>query len=143
MEAEARKHAPKGIIYGSDISSESLEIAQRNIERAGLDEYIQLNCRNFADAVPPEGAGILVINPPYGERLDDPDLDAFYKLLGDTFKQKFKGYEAWVLSGNLAALKRLGLRPSKRIPLWNGAIDCRFNKYELYSGSREKGKETA
>lgn len=140
MEAEGRKHPPKGIIFGSDISSDSLDIAQRNIERAGLSEYIKLNCKNFADARPPEGPCLLVLNPPYGERLDDPDLDAFYKLLGDTFKQHFQGSEAWVLSGNLSALKRLGLRPSKRIPLWNGAIDCRFNQYELYGGTREQSR---
>ncbi len=144
-EAEAQVHPPKGIIFGSDNSGKSLEIAARNIERAGLKDLIKLEKLDFKDARSPEGGGLLVINPPYGERLEEDDhaLDEFYKALGDAFKQHWKGYEAWVLSGNLRSLKRLGLRPSKRVPLLNGAIDCRFNKYELYGGSREKPKKQA
>ena len=66
------------------------------------------------------------------------EIEGFYKLLGDTLKQHYKGFDAWVLSGNTAAIKRIGLRANKKIPLLNGGIECRFHKFELYDGTREK-----
>ncbi len=77
------------------------------------------------------------MNPPYGERLmEDEEMIPFYKEIGDTLKKKYTGCDAWIISGNLRAIKLVGLRPSKRIPLFNGPIECRLNKFELYRGSK-------
>ncbi len=127
-------------ILGADISERTLEIAVNNIERAGLEEDIELLVGDFFEqAAPVEEAGCIVVNPPYGERLQPSDIEAFYKQIGDAFKQAYTGWEAWVLSGNIPALKRLGLRASRRVPLFNGPLECRMYKFEMYGGSR-KGK---
>jgi putative N6-adenine-specific DNA methylase len=81
---------------------------------------------------------VLVTNPPYGERLYIEEIEAFYAELGDVFKKHYQGFDAWVFSGNLDAIKRIGLRASRKFPLFNATIDCRFNKYELYAGTRER-----
>lgn len=139
-EARAQVRKPDGQIFGSDISAETVRIARRNIERAGMADAIKVTVQDFKDARPPEGGGVIVCNPPYGERLTVEAIDAFYGQLGDTLKQHCKGYDAWILSGNIQALKRLGLRASRKFQLFNGAIECRFHKFELYAGSRE-GRE--
>lgn len=124
-------------IWGSDISPNTIELARRNIDRAGLSGNITLTCQDFHDARPPEGGGMLMMNPPYGERLEVESINTFYSELGDTLKQHFKNHQAWIFSGNLEALKRIGLRASKKIPLMNGPIDCKLQCYDLYEGTRE------
>ncbi len=136
-EAKEQIHPPAALIFGSDISQETVEVAERNIQRAGLEGLVQVSCQDFRDTRPPDGGGILVTNPPYGERLQIMEIEEFYAELGDTFKKYYKGYDAWVFSGNLDAIKRIGLRASRKFPLFNATIDCRFNKYELYAGTRE------
>lgn len=125
-------------ILGADISERTLEIAVNNIERAGLEEDIELLVGDFFEqAAPMEEAGCIVMNPPYGERLQPKDIEAFYKQIGDAFKQAYTGWKAWVLSGNIPALKRLGLKASRRIPLFNGPLECRLYGFEMYGGSRK------
>ena len=93
----------------------------------------------FEDLPAPEGRGVLIINPPYGERMDeDEDINALYKMIGDTLKKYWTGYEAWVLTPNLEAAKFIKLTPRPKIRLFNGALDCRFLRYELYAGSRRR-----
>ena len=92
---------------------------------------------------PPEAPGILVINPPYGERLEEKDLVALYKGIGDTLKRNFKGYEAWVISSNQEVLKLIGLKPSKKIEVYNGSLDCRFVKFEIFEGKYKDMKKNA
>jgi putative N6-adenine-specific DNA methylase len=137
-EARAQVRHLTGQIFGSDISAETIELAQRNIQRAGLEGMITLTVQDFRDARPPGEGGLIVTNPPYGERLEVEEIDTFYAELGDVLKQHCKGYDAWILSGNIPALKRLGLRASKKIPLFNASIECRFHKFELYAGTRER-----
>ena len=84
---------------------------------------------------PPEAPGILLINPPYGERLEEKDIVNLYKGIGNTLKRNFKGYEAWVISSNIEVLKLIGLKPSKKIEVYNGSLDCRFYKFEIFEGS--------
>jgi len=91
---------------------------------------------------PESGKGMLLFNPPYGERLEEKDIIALYKMIGDVLKTKFKGYEAWMITGNPAAAKFVGLRPSKKIKLYNGQIESKFIKFELYEGSRKAKKQT-
>jgi putative N6-adenine-specific DNA methylase len=137
-EAEAATVPQRAEIYGSDISPATVELARRNIDRAGLSELITVECKDFRDARPiGDAGGLLIMNPPYGERLELDSISTFYSELGDTLKQHFQNHQAWILSANLEALKRIGLRASKKIPLLNGPLDCRFQCYELYQGTRE------
>jgi len=91
-----------------------------------------------AKAPAKEEPGIIIMNPPYGERIgEEAEMAALYKTIGDTLKSGFQGYDAYVFTGNLEAAKRIGLKTSRRVPLYNGPIECRLLKYELYQGTRK------
>ena len=92
---------------------------------------------------PPEGPGILLINPPYGERLEEKDIVNLYKGIGNALKHNFKGYEAWVISSNKEVLKLIGLKPSKKIEVYNGSLDCRFVKFDIFDGKYKDMKKNA
>jgi len=120
-------------IYGSDRNPTVLLQAQSNAARCGLAHHITITQIELSQLEAPADAGVLICNPPYGERLGDvQELAGFYKTLGDVFKQRFKGWTAFVLSGNKALAKRVGLRASQRIPVYNGSLACTLLKYELY-----------
>ncbi len=128
-------------IVGGEISKNVARKAIVNIHEAKVDDVITIRTSAFADLEVPEGGGILVINPPYGERMDkDEDIMALYKSIGDTLKKKWAGYEAWIITSNMEAVKAIRLNPSRRIKLFNGALECRLLKIELYSGTRRKDK---
>ncbi|QNH63771.1 THUMP domain-containing class I SAM-dependent RNA methyltransferase [Hymenobacter sediminicola] len=135
---QARLDEPQALLYGSDLSPEFIELARENVEAAGLEDFIRFAVRDVKDATAPKGEpGIVIMNPPYGERIgEEAEMDALYKTIGDTLKTNFQGYDAFIFTGNLEAAKRVGLKTSRRIPLYNGPIDCRLLKYELYRGSR-------
>jgi putative N6-adenine-specific DNA methylase len=122
------------LISGSDISPESVRMAKGNIRAAGLQDKIILTRKDFVKIDPPAGKSTLIMNPPFGERMQPEDLNDLYKSIGDTLKQKFPGSEAWILSSNLEALKCIGLRTSKKIILHAGPLELRFNNYSLYAG---------
>ncbi|MBC6605935.1 hypothetical protein H8B13_03810 [Hymenobacter sp. BT188] len=134
----AQIEEPQAYIGGSDISSEFLELARQNVEAAGLEDYIRLAVRDMREAKAPKGdPGLVIMNPPYGERIgEEEQMAELYKMIGDTLKSNFQGYDAYIFTGNLDAAKRVGLKASRRVPLFNGPIDCRLLKYELYQGSR-------
>jgi putative N6-adenine-specific DNA methylase len=140
QEAKAQRiEEPQAYLAGSDLDPRVLDQAAANIEAAGLDECIRLSVRDVRDAQPPKdlAPGLVITNPPYGERIgEEAEMDALYKTIGDALKTNFQGYEAFVFTGNLEAAKAIGLKVSRRIPLFNGPIDCRLLKYELYRGSR-------
>jgi putative N6-adenine-specific DNA methylase len=127
-------------IVGSDLSRKTADIAKVNIEYAGLDEDIRISVAPFEEKAPPAGGGVMICNPPYGERLQKSDIDAFYKMIGDQLKKEYAGYDAWILSSNMGALKHVGLRPSRKITLYNGPLECRFLKYSMYEGSKKAHK---
>lgn len=128
-----RRTSLPAYVGGSDKDAEVIEQARTNAYECGLEETIAFGCADVREIEPPCDAGILICNPPYGERLGDhQQLGAFYKLLGDIFKQRFKGWTAYILTGNLELGKQVGLRPSRRMPVFNGGIECRLLKYELY-----------
>ena len=83
----------------------------------------------------------LLFNPPYDERISVDDIDAFYKNIGDTLKQSYPGTQAWMITSNMEALKNVGLRASKKIKLYNGKLESRLVRYEMYEGSRKKSKQ--
>jgi putative N6-adenine-specific DNA methylase len=124
-------------IMGSDKTFKAIEIARGNVERAGLDEDIRISNKRMEDWTPPQGGGIVMINPPYGERIDVEEITSLYKLIGDLLKQRYIGYNAWIISSDKEALKRVGLTASKKIMLYNGALECKFHKFELYKGSKQ------
>ncbi len=143
--AESRAHqrveAPLGI-YGSDVDGAALEQAMANLQSAGLSNAVSLNKRDVLDARPPTDAGILVMNPPYGCRTGKAaDLAALYPRLGDTFKQHFPGWCAYLFTADLQLPKLIGLRCSRRTPLFNGPIECRLFEFKLVRGSWRQGRE--
>jgi putative N6-adenine-specific DNA methylase len=141
-EAVAAIRESKASIFGSDKTFKAIEISRENITRAGLDEDIKVSNKRFEEVKGPEGGGIMIINPPYGERLPIEEIGAFYKMMGDQMKKEFNGYDVWVISSNIPALKMTGLAPSKKIMLYNGALECRFHKFEIYKGTRREKVNT-
>lgn len=122
-------------IIGSDIDGDLILMARENIKALPLGKTLEFEVKDFKDVVPPEGGGVLISNPPYGERLADGDTGELYQQLGNYFKHHLAGYNCWVLSSNFDALKKIELKPSKKIQLFNGSLDCDFRKFEIFKGS--------
>ena len=93
--------------------------------------------------VPPSGGGLMLINPPYGERLEETDIIGLYSSIGDSLKQNFKGWQAWVISSDFTALKHVGLKPSKKYTVYNGPLECRFARYDIFEGKHKDMKRAA
>ncbi|QYJ69533.1 class I SAM-dependent RNA methyltransferase [Flavobacterium litorale] len=131
-------------IKGYDKAPSAVEKARDNIRNANLDDYITIARENFFDTEKDtQGPLHIVFNPPYGERLDI-DMERFYREIGDTLKQGYPGTNAWFITANLEALKFVGLRPSRKIKLFNGKLESRLVKYEMYEGSKKaKFQQTA
>ncbi len=124
-------------ILGSDKSSRMVGEAAANARLAGVLTDIEFRHCPLANLEPPSPPGVLIINPPYGERMAVEEINDFYHAIGDAFKNSFTDYDAFVFTGNLAAAKRIGLRTSRRIEMYNGPIECRLLKYEMYRGTRK------
>jgi len=127
-----------GRIVGSDRDMTVLKEARANADRAGVARDIVFEQRDFAAQNPPPGSGVLIMNPPYGERLSVADIGALYRMIGDTLKSKYDGYTAFIFTGSSAAAKSVGLRTSRRITLYNGPLESRLLRYEMYQGSRKQ-----
>lgn len=126
-------------IYGSDLFGDALKTAWRNLDEAGLSECVELKQANVLEISAPAESGMLVANLPYGERMGELDeLSELYPKLGDALKKKFGGWTAYLFTADKAILKLMRLSPSKRIPLFNGAIECRLLEYKIVSGSNRK-----
>jgi len=125
-------------IFGSDISIQSCAIARANIKNAGLSKVIEVETSDFTELSPPFATGIIVTNPPYGERLKAKSIVGLYKSFGDVLKQKYAGYTAWVISSSEDGFKSIGLKPSKKIELFNGSLPCSFRSFELFRGPRKQ-----
>ncbi len=123
-------------IHGSDISRRNIDLAYKNIEKAKVSDVVKLEIADFRNTQRKSESDFLLFNPPYGERIQTGDAD-FYAMLGERLKHHYSGAEAWIISTN-ACLKSIGLRPAKKVPLFNGSLECSFRKYELYRGSRKK-----
>lgn len=120
-------------IVGSDRDSDILNQARINAQQCGLADKVTFTQTELSQVEAPADSGVIICNPPYGERIGDAkELGDLYKLLGDVFKQRFKGWTAFVLTGNKELAKRVGLKASRRIPVYNGALACTLLKYELY-----------
>ncbi|HLW62237.1 MAG TPA: THUMP domain-containing protein [Flavobacterium sp.] len=123
-------------IIGYDKAPSAVSKAIDNARNANLDDYIKVEQKNFFETEKDTERPLhIVFNPPYGERLDI-DLERFYRETGDTLKQSYPGTQAWFITGNLEALKFVGLKPSRKIKLFNGKLESRLVKYEMYAGSK-------
>lgn len=124
-------------IIGSDISAKNLASARANLKSARLHKDVKLIISPFSEMKPPAGdPGIVLINPPYGERIRPNDIIGLYKSIGNTLKQEFSGYQAWIISSDQRALSFIGLRPTAKLPVFNGPLECRFEHFDLYKGSK-------
>lgn len=128
-------------ILSSDIDLKPLEIAKRNGAAAKVDDVIQYKHISFFDLKPNKPHGTILLNPPYDERMKIEDTNAFYKKIGDKLKQDFGGWNCWLITSNMEAIKHIGLHPSKKITLFNAALECKLLKYEMYSGSKKASKQ--
>ncbi|MBO7230980.1 MAG: RNA methyltransferase [Bacteroidaceae bacterium] len=130
-------------IYGYDVDGKMVACARRNVKSAMMGDIIEIECRDIKDFVEPAERAMMIVNPPYGERLVLENLLNVYKELGSRLKHSFQGNEAWVISSSYDCFDSIGLKASARIPLYNGDLDCEFRKYELfqgkYKGFRDEG----
>ena len=126
--------------YGSDISREAIIEASKNVKSAGLSQYIDLKIKPFQHVTENPGKGILITDPPYGERLNPRDLMDLYAIIGERLKHVFSGYDAWIISANLEGLDNIGLKPSAKMRLMNGDLDCEYRQYRLFSGKHKEYK---
>ncbi len=127
-------------IIAADISNQSMDAARQNMMEAGLLGRIKLEKRDFFQTKPSHENGILIINPPYGRRLESDDISEYYQKLGTTLKHNFTGFEAWILSPDKLLTHKIGLRHSSQQVVFNGQIECRFLGYELFKGSKKEFK---
>ena len=124
-------------IYASDISGSNLLNAQTNARRALVFNKIKFTKSDFKDLDTDFTEGLIVTNPPYGERLKENDLNGLYQMIGERLKHKYAGNTAWILTSSLESMKYVGLKPDKKLYLLNGALKCKFNKYDLFRGKKE------
>ncbi len=135
-EAQSKIEDHRLRIKGVDVAGVAVDIAKESVMMLRLTHAISIEKMAFEDLETTWKNGMLIANPPYGERLEKKNLEDFYSMIGDVLKKRFTGYVAWIFSGNFDALKSIGLRASQKIVLHNGPIECKFQKYELFSGSR-------
>ncbi len=119
-------------ITAIDENQKSVDSVLMNIRKAGLADKIKVVHKNFFDYKCKASSGVLIMNPPYGDRLKNEQIDLLYKNIGDQLKKEFKGFDAWIFTGNHKAIKKIGLKPEEKVRLYNGPIECGFNKYSIY-----------
>ncbi|MDD5861906.1 MAG: THUMP domain-containing protein [Prevotellaceae bacterium] len=125
-------------IYGYDIDMKAVNTARLNVKAAGLSKEITIDQADFKTFQQPTEKSIIVMNPPYGERISTPNLLETYKMIGERFKNAFKGNDAWVLSYRQECFDAIGLKPSIKIPLYNGSLECEFRKYVMFDGKMKE-----
>lgn len=121
-------------IYGYDIDITAVNKAKLNVRAAGMTKDITIEQADFKDFKRPEQKALMIMNPPYGERISTPDLFGTYRMIGDVLKHQFKTNDAWVLSYREECFDQIGLKPSIKIPLYNGSLECEFRKYQMFEG---------
>ena len=123
-------------IFASDQHPGAVRQTMESLEGADVESLVQVKQADFFKLEPRTDGGMLVFNPPYGERMDPGDVVGLYERIGDRLKFHWSGFDAWVISSNDEALKRVGLRPHKRHPVFNGALECRWVGFSMYKGSK-------
>lgn len=136
-DAEIECHVP---IVGNDADGLQLKFAKANLEEIGLQELVELRHADFTEIMPHAESGTIIVNPPYGLRVDDDIAPDLYRRMGSHWKHHFAGWDAWIISSNLEALKQIGLKHAKKLVMKNGQLDCRFMQFELFKGKRIEHK---
>jgi len=141
---EKVKREPRGserapTIYGSDTEPKALNAARRNLAEAGVERWVELERVDVLDRAAPASSGVMLMNPPYGERMGTPEeLARFYPRLGDALKQRFAGWRCYIFTADLRLPKLIRLEPARRTPLWNGALECRLYEFDIVAGSHRR-----
>ncbi len=139
VEMKKRNLTWDGKIIASDSHSSAVMATRKNTQAAGLQDIIDIRMLDFRKTPMPEGPGVVVLNPEYGERMgSSTELERVYEGIGDWFKEKCEDKRGYVFSGSMPLLKHIGLKSSRRIPFYNADIECRLVEYELYKGSRKQ-----
>ncbi len=133
-EAQGKIRSAPLMISGGDIDGHAVALAKGTLKKLRMGRDVQIRQVAFEDFIPKFQTGMIITNPPYGERIGE-DVDNLYKKLGDSFKNNFSGFDAWILSSNVQALKQLHLKPSEKMALFNGALQVQFCKYNLQEGA--------
>ena len=129
-------------IIGSDSDTEMVRIARENARVLPIGNIVEFVAKDFRDQkATTDKGGVLITNPPYGERLEIEEIDKLYKEIGDTFKHNFPGFNCWLISSNFDALKAIELKPDKKIKVYNGKLECDFRMYKIFQGSYKQHKE--
>ncbi|HSV47919.1 MAG TPA: class I SAM-dependent RNA methyltransferase, partial [Ramlibacter sp.] len=156
-QAQTARHAPTAPVFGSDVAFRMVDFAQRNAQRAGVQDAMQLRGGDALQRMPPvEGGGVMLVNPPYGERIEaagvagersrargtggreqaqTEDGGEFFAQLAAHWKKNFSGWTAWVLTPDLKLPSKMRLKESRRVPMWNGPIECRLFRFDMVRGS--------
>ncbi|MDP5172203.1 MAG: class I SAM-dependent RNA methyltransferase [Bacteroidia bacterium] len=137
-EAQLQERPVNVPILASDSNDAAVREARDTVEHAGLRDIVSVNHKEWSQLRPPQEPGTIIINPPYGERINDQNIEELYRSLGDGMKQNFPGWQGWIISSNLEALKKVGLRADHKFELYNAQLRCRFLGYDLYVGTKEQ-----
>jgi putative N6-adenine-specific DNA methylase len=157
-EAKAQQHAPTAQVFGSDVAFRMVDFAARNAERAGVAHAVQFRGGDALQRLPPtDQPGVMLVNPPYGERIETAgvagrsqggreraqaeDGGDFFNQLAAHWKKNYPGWTAWVLTPDFKLPTRMRLKESRRVPLWNGPIECRLFRFDMVKGSARKDAE--
>ena len=141
-EKRSREKTPGCRLIATDINKEAVEAARKNAAAAGVEHLIEFGVSDYSAGAVPEGGGVVILNPAYGERMGKvKELESVYEGIGDFFKQKCKGYTGYIFTGNPDLAKKVGLKATRRTPFFNGRIECRLMEYELYEGSRKNRQD--
>lgn len=128
-------------VYASDISPANVRLASENARSAGLKKYINFSVADFATLKPYGDLGFIMMNPPYGQRMNDRSVEPLYNMIGTQLKRNFIGFKAWIISGSQEGFDNVGLRYAQRYELLNGSIPCELRSYEVYEGSKKLSKQ--
>lgn len=127
-------------IYGGDIAQAAIAASRKNIKAAGVEQMVELECKPFDQWTEPPVEGIMITNPPYGERINPDDIAGLYRSIGSTLKFNFNGYHAWIIGYKDEHFKEIGLKPSVKFPILNGALECELREYVLFEGKYDEFK---
>ncbi len=135
---DSEEKTPEFPIIGADISPAAIEIARRNVKSAGVGKFVELKTMPIAHwEDSPAPAGVLVTNPPYGERISAPDMEGLYTTIGNRLKNAFKGYHAWIIGYRDEYFMKIGLAPSQKIEMLNGSLECELREYVIFEGDKK------
>jgi putative N6-adenine-specific DNA methylase len=136
-EARGAERSPQ--LFGSDNDPKAINAARRNLAEAGVERWAKLERADILERAAPAASGVMVMNPPYGERMGSPEeLARFYPRLGDALKRGYAGWRCYIFTADLRLPKLIGLQPARRIPLWNGALECRLYEFDIVAGTHRK-----